>query len=87
MQIYTTLELNLEVIGEYFPEAPGNYSGLPENCFPTEPEDFEIKEAKVLTTDKQGRQREYKCPDFLVDLLDMNYIKAVANEQYKDWGI
>jgi hypothetical protein len=55
-------EIELELNGEfneyeisfsfdYTPERPGNIHGLPENCYPFEPEDYEFGDIKIKIAD------------------------------------
>ena len=37
-------EIELEIVGSYSPGSPGRTYGLPENCYPPEPDEVEIEE-------------------------------------------
>ena len=47
-------ELELEVVGTYSPGLPGKTYGLPEDCYPPEPDEVEVEEIRLYGKPWEG---------------------------------
>lgn len=59
-------EVEAELKFEYAPEMPGVYTALPENCFPTEPEEFDLLSLKT----EDGDNCDWMIPYIAEDLIE-----------------
>ena len=71
-----TLDINGTVVDpaltyNYTPEIQGVYTGLPENSYPTEPEEFELLSLKTESGDN--------C-DWMIDLIGDDLIEQLGDQ-------
>jgi len=70
-------DIEYRVGGLYTPEDPGRVYGPPENCYPPEPDSFEIDEARIADN------HAAEIPDDLREILDELALEK-AREIYHD---
>ena len=73
----------LEVTGKYNPGADGRFSGLPEDCYPDEPSDFDFEDV-VLIVEKNDKKYRIPADHKLANVYDMELISAADEKYLKD---
>ena len=73
--------LPVHVMGEYSFGHPGQTSGPPEACFPSEPSEFEFE---VFWREKKHDKKLYACKRELTDK-DEEKIYLEADKYMEDW--
>jgi len=87
MKISQNVEIELIIEGDYIPMVKGRYNCKPEDSYPDEPADFEIKEVLIKVVDNSGQGTKIKyipCPQDIINMIDFNELVNDADEYYQD---
>lgn len=90
----TTAEITIEIMGQefpaevafnYTPAIDGRYSGPPEDCYPSEPEEFDIQSLKIIQQKPVlfEPERKIRVTHDLDDLIPL--IESDLIEEIKEW--
>lgn len=70
MRIRMTLEIEVAIYGDYDPGCEAYISGLPEDCYPAEPDMFEPSGMSIMLKNEKGNySREIKLTGDVLDAM------------------
>jgi hypothetical protein len=76
-----TLELELEIEGDYDPYIPAKISGPPEDCYPSEGGSFTVTEIHILNEDGSRSGKTLSLPISFYEPLEEKLYEEIANEE------